>query len=222
LQSEKLIIKIEYRRRKKVNKQKFGMVLFWIGVLWAILGGVIGGISASSVMNSLTMVELNQTIWAINGPVFLLYSLSPILGALVSGIGVLLYAGAKGSMVWIFGIGIALAVVIAVIITEMGYFPPLFGIGGALILLSFFGILWLWAKERMALKGSSTAAADLKLFGYVFMLIAAWFTCGIGSQPFLKSFDVEGPGNPMTVMIFLVLGWLFLFLSQTLSHKQQA
>jgi len=45
---------------------------------------------------------------------------------------------------------------------EMGYFPPFFGIGGALILLSFFGILWLWAKERMALKGSSTAAADLK------------------------------------------------------------
>jgi len=38
------------------------MVLFWIGVLWAILGGVIGGISASSVMNSLTMTELNQTI----------------------------------------------------------------------------------------------------------------------------------------------------------------
>jgi len=89
-----------------MNKQKFGMVLFWIGVLWAILGGVIGGISASSVMNSLTMTELNQTIWAINGPVFLLYSLSPILGALVAGIGVLLHSGAKGSTVWIFGIRI--------------------------------------------------------------------------------------------------------------------
>ena len=205
-----------------MSKQKFGMVLFWIGVLWAILGGVIGGISASSIMNSLTMAELNQTIWAIDGPVFLLYSLSPILGALVAGIGVLLHSGAKGSTVWIFGIGIVLAVVIAVIITEMGYFPPLFGIGGALILLSFFGILWLWAKERMALKGSSTAAVDLKLFGYVFMLIAAWFTCGIGSQPFLKSFDAEGPGNPMTVMIFLVLGWLFLFLSHFISRNQQA
>ena len=205
-----------------MNKQKIGMVLFWIGVLWAILGGVIGGISASSVMNSLTMAELNQTIWAIDGPVFLLYSLSPILGALVAGIGVLLYSGAKGSTIWIFGIGIILSVVLAVMITEMGYFPHLFGIGGSLILLSFFGILWLWAKERMALKGSSTAAVDIKLFGYVFMLIAAWFTCGIGSQPFLKSFDAEGPGNPMTVMIFLVLGWLFLFISQTLSRKQPA
>jgi len=204
-----------------MNKQKIGMVLFWIGVLWAILGGVIGGVSASSVMNSLTMAELNQTIWAIDGPVFLLYSLSPILGALVAGIGVLLHSDAKGSTVWIFGIGIVLAVVLAVILTQMGYFPPLFGIGGALILLSFFGILWLWAKERMALKGSFTAAADLKLFGYLFMVIAAWFTCGIGSQPFLKSFDNEGPGNPMTVMIFLVLGWFFLFLSHYVPRVHQ-
>ena len=205
-----------------MNKQKFGLILFWIGFIWSFVGGVVGGVSASSVMNSLTMAELNQTIWAIDGPVFLLYSLSPILGALVAGIGVLLHSGAKGSTVWIFGIGIVLTVVLAVMITEMSYFPPLFGIGGTLILLSFFGILMLWATERKALKGSSTAAADTKLFGYVFMLIAAGFTCGIGSQPFLKSFDAQGPGNPMTVMIFLVLGCLFLFLSQTLSRVQQA
>jgi len=204
-----------------MNRQKIGLILFWVGFIWAVIGGVVGGVSASSVMNSLTMAELNQSVWAIDGAVFLLYSLSPILGALVAGIGILLYSGAKGLTIWVFGIGIVLAVVTAVIVTEMGYFPPLFGIGGSLILLFFFGIQWLWAQERVALKGLSTTAADLKLFGYVFMLIAAWFTCGIGSQPFLKSFDGEGPGNPMTVMIFLVLGWLFLYLSHYISHKQQ-
>jgi hypothetical protein len=137
---------------------------------------------------------------------------------LIAGIGVLLYSDAKGLTVWAFGIGIVLAVVIAVTITEMGYFPPLFGIGGALILLFFFGIFWLWAKERMALKDSSMAA-DFRLAGYAFMLIATWFTCGIGSQPFLKSFENEGPGNPMTAMIFFVLGWLFLFLGQYTSRR---
>jgi len=35
----------------------------------------------------------------------------------------------------------------------LGHIPPLFGIGGTLILLFFIGILWLWAKERIALKG---------------------------------------------------------------------
>jgi len=202
-----------------MNRQKIGMILFWVGFFWAVIGGVVGGVSASSVMNSLTMAELNQSVWAMDGAVFLLYSLSPILGALVAGIGVLLYSGAKGLTIWVFGIGIVLAVVAAVMVTEMGYFPPLFGIGGSLILLFTFGIYWIWAKERTALQGSSTAA-DLKLAGYTFMLIATWFTCGIGSQPFLKSFDGEGPGNPITAMIFFVLGWLFLFLSHFISRRQ--
>jgi hypothetical protein len=203
-----------------MNKHKIGLILFWIGVIWAFIGGVVGGFSASSVMNSLTMAELNQTVWAMDGVLFPLYGLSPILGALIAGIGILLYAGVRGLTVLVYGIGVVLAVVLAVTITEMGYFPPLFGIGGALILLFFFGIFWIWAKERMALRGSSKAK-DLKLVGYTFMLIATWFTCGIGSQPFLKSFDNEDPGNPMTAMIFFILGWLFQFLSYYISRRQQ-
>ena len=96
-----------------MTKQKIGLVLFWIGAIWAILWGVIGGFSASPVMKSLTMAELNQTIWATNGPLFNLYGLGPILGALVAGIGLLLYSGAKRSTAWKFVIGIVLAFVIA-------------------------------------------------------------------------------------------------------------
>jgi hypothetical protein len=44
-----------------------------------------------------------------------------------------------------------------------------------LIFLSFLGILWSLAKERIALKGSSTTALDFKLVGYVFMLMAAFY-----------------------------------------------
>ncbi|UCG10429.1 MAG: hypothetical protein JSW30_00785 [Dehalococcoidia bacterium] len=58
----------------------------------------------------------------------------------------------------------------------------------------------------MALKGSSKTVADFKLVGYVFMLIAAWFICGIASQPFLKAFEGQALANPMHVMVFLVLG----------------
>ena len=204
-----------------MTKQKIGLVLFWIGAIWAILWGVIGGFSASPVMKSLTMAELNQTIWATNGPLFNLYGLGPILGALVAGIGLLLYSGAKRSTAWKFGIGIVLAFVIATWMQFMRPFPPLFGIGGTLILLFFTGVLWLWAKERMALKGSPTAATDFKLVGYVFMLMAVWSTCGLGSQPYFKAWEGQTPYNPINIMIFLVLGWLFLFLSHYKSRKQQ-
>lgn len=118
------------------------------------------------------------------------------------------------------GIGTFLAVIIGTVSGFLGHIRPLFGIGGTLILLFFFGILWLGAKERMALKGASTTAADLKLVGYVFMLIAAWFICGIASIPFLKALENEPPATPLHVMIFLVLGWLFLFLGYYKSRQQ--
>jgi len=183
------------REGSEMTKQKVGLVLFWIAVIWAILWGVIGSVFVGSAYRNLTMDELNLTMWAYAGP---------------------------WSVIWgKYGIGIVLAVSIGMaVIGFLGHIPPLFGIGGTLILLFFIGILWLWAKERMALKGASTTAADLKLVGYVFMLIAAWYVCGIASQPFLKVFEGEATATPIHVMIFLVLGWLFLFLSHYKSRKQ--
>ena len=203
------------------QSNRVGYVLLWIAFIWAILWGVIGGFWASSVMNSITPAELSQSIWNLTGPVMLIYGLSPALGAFVAGIGALIYSGAKGSTVWKFGIGVFLALVVALVAMQTWYFPVLFGIGGALIMLSYLGILLLWARERRTLKGVSTAAADLRLAGYVFLLMATWFTCGIGSQPFLDALEGQGPQNPTHIMILLTLGWLCLFLSHYQSRRQQ-
>ena len=207
-----------------MTKQKVGLGIFWIGIIWAIVWGIlIGWIFVGPPFRNLPMAELSQTIWATTGPLFLLWGIGVPLGAIVVGIGLLLYSGAKGSTVWKFGIGTFLGFVIvqAIMVMQLGHFPPLFGIGGALILLFFIGIVWLWAKERIALKDSSTTAADLKLVGYVFMLITAWFVCGIASIPFLKALEGEPPTSPVHVIVFFVLGWLFLFLSHYKSRKQQ-
>ena len=204
-----------------MQKQKVGLLLFWIAVIWAILWGVIGSIFVDTALKNLTIEEFNQTIWAFMGLWHLLWVFGVPLGALVAGIGLLLYSDAKGSTVWKFGIGSVLGVTLGMAIGFLGHIPPLFGIGGTLILLLFFGILWLWAKERMALKDASATAVDLKLVGYVFMLIAAWYICGIAGQPFLKALEGTPTASPIHVMIFLVLGWLFLFLSHYKSYKQQ-
>ena len=204
-----------------MTKQKVGLALFWIAVIWAVAWGVLGSVFCSSAINSMTMEELNQSAWALTGPLMMLWALFGVpLGAIVAMIGMLLYSGAKGSTVWISGIGVVLAVAAGMSVGLLGHIQLLFGIGGALILLFFMGILWLWTKERMVLKDSSKTAVDLKLVGYVFMLIAAWFICGIAGQPFLKAFEAEAPTTPIHVMIFLVLGWLFLFLSHYKSRKQ--
>jgi hypothetical protein len=159
-----------------MTKHKVGLVLFWIGVIWMIAWGVIISLIKAPFLHSLTMAELSQTIWSLTGPMNFLFGVSIPLGAIVAGIGMLLYSRAKGSTVWIFGIGLFIAFIIGFMLLAIGlYSAPVFGIGGTLILLSFIGILWLWAKERIALKGSSTTAADFRLVGYLFMLMAAWF-----------------------------------------------
>lgn len=165
------------------------------------------------------MSELNQTIWSVRGPLFLLWRVGGVpLGALLAGIGLLLSSNAKISTVLKFAIGIFLTIIIAMAMGRLGHISYLFGIGGTLILLSFFEILWLWSKERKTLKNSS-ATADLKLVGYVFMLIAAWFICGMASQPFLKALEGIPPSSPIHVVIFLALGWVFLFLGNYKSRK---
>ena len=199
-----------------MTKQKVGLVLFWIAVVWGVFWGILGSIYQSEFyLGVLTFEELNKTIWATPGPLMALWAFAPPLGALVAGIGLLLYSGVKRSTIWKFGIGVFLGIIISFVIGALGHFPPLYAIGGTLILLFFFGILWLWAKERLALRGQSAAAADLKLAGYVFMLMAAWYTCGIAGAQWHKAFADQPPMlEPITVMIFFVLGWLFLFLSQ--------
>ena len=205
-----------------MTKQKVGIVLFWIAAISAILWIVIGWVFVCPAFRNLAMEELNQTMWAVTGPWFLIWGVCGIpIGALVALIGILLHSGAQGSMVWKYGIGGFLALAISMAALRfIGHIPPLFGIGGTLILLSFLGILWLWAKERMALKDASATAADLKLFGYVFMLIAAWFICGMAGRPFLKALEGVAPTSPIHVMILLVLGWFFLFLSHYKYRKQ--
>ncbi|MFC1907136.1 hypothetical protein ACFLW8_03515 [Chloroflexota bacterium] len=203
-----------------MTKQKVGLGIFWAGVIWAFIWLVIGWTNQLA-LRYLIMEEIIQAIWEIIGPLTLMGAIGGPHGALLAGVGILLYSGVKGWTVWMVGIGILIMLSIPVMfLMTTWHFPPLFGIGGTLILLFFTGILWLWAKERMALKDSPTAAADFKLIGYVFMLIAAWFICGIASEPFRKVF--EGlQSNPIFAMIFLVLGWLFLFLGHYKLRKQQ-
>lgn len=207
-----------------MTKQKVGLVLFWIAIIWVILWGVIGSIFVDSVLRNLTMDELNKTMWAFTKPWYLIWALGGVvIGALTAGIGLLLYTGAKGSTVWKFGVGSFLAYFISMSIgmAGIGHIPPLFGIGGTLILLFFIGILWLWAKERVTLSDELAVAADLKLYGYIFFVIAAWFICGIASYPFLKALEEVQQATPYHVMILLVLGWLFLFLSHYKARKQK-
>jgi hypothetical protein len=205
-----------------MTKKKVGLIVFCISVIWMIAWVFIGRGIFGPLLHSLTTEEINQTIWAFTGSLNRLYGFSVPLGAIVAGVGTLLYADAKGSTVWKVGLGLFIMFVIFLATLALNlYSPPLFGVGGTLILLSFIGMLWLWAKERIALKGLSKTAADFKLAGYVFMLIAAWFLCGKAAEGFVKGLEGLPTMSMMNILILLAMGWVFLFLSDYQSRQQK-
>lgn len=199
---------------------RVGLVLFWIGAVWAFGWGIVGALVAGSVMNSYTPAELAASVWNVEGPLVITYGLSPAVGALIAAVGMLLYSKARPSTVWRVGLGALFVLALAMVGMQGPYYPRLFGIGGGVILLSFFGILWLWARERRALKGTSTAAADLRLTGYAFLLMGTWFACGIGAAPFLDALEGRDPTNPIHIIGLLAMGWLSLLASHYVARER--
>ena len=193
--------------------KRVGLIIFWIGAAYMIgMSFIAGWSSVSPTFRYLSSDQVNETIWAMNSPLFWAWAFSVPLGSILAGIGILLHARSKGSHIWLFGIGVFAVLVVANSL-RFAHFPPLFGLGGGLILVFFLAMLWLWARKYATLEGAAKTAANFQLVGYVFLLIAMWFLCGILSMPFMKSLSDLPPSSPVAIMVYLVLGWLFLFLS---------
>ncbi|KYK24802.1 hypothetical protein AYK26_02895 [Euryarchaeota archaeon SM23-78] len=195
-----------------MSKQKTGLVLFWIGIVYMILMAGVCGWGEPSIVAS-----LSQTLGSF---FFFLWGFSVPLGAVLSGIGLMLIVESKASRIALFGAGVLVLVVVLELFlrtmllrTDM-HFPWFFGAGGGIILLLFLGVAWFWLKKRKNLKGEAGVSADYQLIGYVFFLITSWYMCEAFGARFIASLETFTPKSPMNIMMYLLLGWLFMFLSQ--------
>lgn len=204
-------------------KQKIGLVLFWIAVIWTFAWGILGSICQNEFFGQeMTFEEFNQSAWALQGTIMTIWGFATPLGILVAGIGILMYSNAMGSTTWKFIIAIILGLFISFLIGSIGHIPILFAVGATLILLFFFRILWLWAEERVTLKGKLATAADMRLTGYVFMMLGMWYTCGVAGPQWINAFAEQPPMmDPIIVMTLFVFGWLFLLLSHYNARQEK-
>jgi len=196
-----------------MKAQKAGLIIFWIGTVYMVVGGFVGSWLITPALRNLTLAQYSETIWSWDGALFWIWAFSLPLGSILVGVGILLYVRAKSSLIWLFGIGVFIILGIVERVLPSTHFPPVFGIGGGLILGFFLAILWFWAKKYKVLEGSARAAAYFQLVSYAFFFIAMWFLCQTLGAPFLKVLEGEPPSSPISIIIYLVLGWLFLFLS---------
>jgi hypothetical protein len=197
-----------------MNRQKLALGLFWIGLVIAVALAGIGGWSLLHNLRTLTMEELATTIWAEGGPLYILWALSVTLGSILAGIGAFVYVKTKPGFSWFTGIGVLGAVFVMVMIWTRVYNSALFGMGGIIILVSFFSIVWIWMKRYAGLDIQEKIAGSYRLLGYIFWINASWFTCGETARMHLKVFEGGPVPSPIEVMVFLVLGWLFVLVGE--------
>jgi hypothetical protein len=197
-----------------MNKQKIALSLFWIGVIFAIAFAGIGTRSLMQNLRTLTIEQNNATIWADGGLLWILWGFSVTLSSILAGIGAFVYVKTKPVFAWLTGIGVLGVVFVMLMVWGRVYNATLFGIGGTIILLSFFAIVWVWMKKYAALDMPEKIAGSFKLIGYIFWINTSWFLCGESARMHLKAFEGKSPPIPIEIMVFLVLGWLFVLVGE--------
>ena len=184
--------------------EKMGRVLFFVGVAIAIILGVIISYDPGFFCQ-LDKENLPDSIYSYPALCFTAWAFSVPLGLILAATGALMLSGANRKTVLQFGLG-ALGVYLFISFANgpMPHVPFLFGIGGIVMLIFYFSILWKHAKD---FKDNV-----YKLAGYTSLLIGFWFTCGLGSrqyQPMLGNGE-----SPIDIMAYFLLAMLFFWLSE--------
>ena len=202
-----------------MKKQTLAISLFWIGLIIAITFTLIGTWSLMGTLRNLSMQEVAATIWNLDGPLFYLWAFALPLGSVLAGIAAFLYAKSKPVFAWLAGIGVLGAVLVMNLLWSRVYEPILFGMGGTIILICFFAIVWIWMKTYATKDRLAKITGSYKLIGYLFWINASWFLCGETGKLHLKAFEADPMPSPIEIMVFLVLGWMFVLVGEYKSRR---
>ena len=197
-----------------MNRQKIGIALFWIGVIGVIVMQALTWIQTPA-QRVHTAEELSGTAHAIWGTLFWIRNLGG-WGLTLSIMGVLLYASEKGSFFWLLGFLPGAALGVSMLWEPSQYVPVLFGIGGTVILISYYGILWLWTRTYAAYQGIARTGRHIQLLGYSFLVSTGLMLClYFGNPNVLALADLPIP-NAEIINLTLSFSMLLLFVGQYL------
>lgn len=196
-----------------MNRQKIGKILFWLGVIGVIVMQALTWIQ-SPIHRVHTAEELSGTTHAIWGALFSIRNFGGA-GLTLSLVGVLLSTSKKGSYFWTLGFIPSFANFL-MYWEPSQYIPALFGIGGTVILLSYFGILWLWTQTHTAYEGLARTGKQIQLLGYSFLMVSGLLLCMyFGNPKQLALTDLPLPGGE-SINVTLSLGMAVLFVGHYL------
>lgn len=156
---------------------------------------------------------------------YMLWAYSFKLGVFFIGIGVLKRASLPSRSFWAMLIGGILYLAVAYTPVP-GPYSLFFGIGGGLITFLLVLIFLRWAGEYPHLAEPARVAAHYRLIGYFFFAMATYDLCplmgvkafGLYPERMIQfGLQSEAASFASRIMVELVLGWFFIFIS----HRKQ-
>ena len=198
-----------------MNNTRTASILYWAGLVFAFAFAGVGTWSLIKVLSTHSFADVANTPWKLDGGLFRIWAFAVPLGSFMAVMGGLLYVKADKTITWALGIGFPVIVITTIMVYSTRYYPNgFYGVGGTLILLSFFCLVWLWMKKYASQDPQQKIAGSLKLVGYLFWITASWYLCGDTAKLHLKAFEGMSVPSPTETMVFLVLGWFFVVLGE--------
>ena len=158
------------------------------------------------------------------------WALSFPIGSILTFLGILtrINVESKRILIYLVSILVSIFIILNVDVYSSSIF---FGIGGILIEIFFMMIIWYWGKNRVFLEKEAKNIGDLRIIGFIFLALATWFACGLGSMVMFATdpatialfvTSTETQINMISIqykiMICLIVGWFFVSLSYLKSH----
>jgi len=205
-----------------MNGTRSAPVPYWAGLVLAFAFASFGTLSLMKVLNTHTIEEVARTAWNLDGVLFRAWAFAVPLGSLMAVVGALAHVKAGRSLVWTLAVGFPVILVPTIMVFSSRYFPGgFYGVGGSLILLFFFSLVWLWMKGYGGRDRPERVAGSFKLIGYLFWINASWYLCGDTAKLHLKAFQGSSVPSPTETMVFLVLGWFFVTFGEYMSVRDK-
>jgi hypothetical protein len=199
-----------------MDRKKIGMILFWVGVIFVIVWQFLTWYQ-SPIQRVQTAEELSGTIHEIWGPLFWIRIMGGG-GLTFALVGALLYTGEKGSYFWLLGF-LPNLVNFGQYWQPSQHVPALFGIGGTLILFSYFGILWVWTRNYTAYQGAAKRGRQIQILGYSTLVVAALLLCMyFGNPKQIALVDLPIPSGEI-INLSLALGMLLVFVGHYVAGR---
>ena len=207
-------------------KNRGWIILLCIGIVflcnavfgrYLVLPGYLSSLESGA--GSIETAARSIPVWKIIR--YLIWAYSFKLGIFFVGISALVRTSIPKTRFWVLVSGGILYLLLAYIPVP-GPYSLFFGIGGGLITVMLALIFIRWAEERRHLKDSEKTPADYRLIAYFFFAMATYNLCpllgiktfGLYPEKMIRyGAQAEAASFASHVMIELVLGWLFIFLS---------